>query len=137
MKFVSNRNIVVRSTSGHSIDFKKGEPTYVPPQMREFVLEKGILPVDGEGLPVDPAENTVVLEEKPILLAPDDGDELDKQILAVVEKIVSRNNADDFAGGGCPSAKAVSHALHYKVDQKSVKKVWEKHRQRLMNPTTE
>ncbi len=137
MEFVSNRNIVIRSKFGHAIEFVKGEPTYVPPAIRELVMEKGILPVDGEGKPVDPAENEVVVTPPRILLAPDDGDELEAAVLVVIKAIVARNNADDFAGGGHPSARAVTASLGYKVDQKTVKKVWEANREAILNPSKE
>lgn len=137
MEFISNRNVVVRSkNTGHAIGFKKGVPQYVPAQMYNEVMEKGILPVE-DGKPVDPEKNEVIKPEVKVLLAPEDGFERDAKILEVIEAIVKRNAPGDFAGGGHPAASAISAVLGWRVDQKAVKKVWEANRQQVLNPVVE
>lgn len=133
MEFVSNRNVVVRSkNTGHAIEFLKGVPTRVPNGMHEECLTIGILPVDGDGKPVDPAENDVVTEVK-LKVVPEDAHERAAFILEACKAIVARNNSKDFAGGGQPSPDAISVALGWRVDQKEVRPVWEKNRQALLN----
>lgn len=135
MQFVSNRDIIVRSKKcGQSILFVKGIPTNCPKPMWDEVMEKGILPVDEVGAPVDPANNEVSVDVSTIKLAPEDGEERDEKILAVVKAIVKGNDAKNFTGGGRPTAKAVSNALGWQVDQKDVNAVWLANRQKLLAP---
>lgn len=137
MKFTSNRNIVLRSkNTGHAIEFLKGVPTHVPYGMHEECLEKGILPVDEEGAPVDPAEN-VVVQEVVLKQAPTDAGERNMLITEAFKQILARNNSKDFAGGGQPHPEACSLALGWRVDQKEVRQLWEKVRQKLLNKNKE
>jgi len=132
VKFVSNRDTVVRSMLiGQSIEFKKGVPQDVPYAMRAEVLEKGIVPVEDTGEPLK-AQTTVVAAERKVMLPPE-GEERVEKILSVFEAIIARNNPSDFAGGGCPGALAVSAGTGFKVDQKEVRGLWEKHRNKLLN----
>ena len=101
--------------------------------MHDEVLEKGILPVDDEGRAIDPEDNTVIEDAPKVKLPPEDGDERDAAILTVIKKIVSRNNPADFSAGGTPNAGSITSALGYRVDQKEVRKVWEKNRAVLLN----
>jgi len=133
VKFIANRNVIVRSSRiGQSVEFKKGVATRVPPGMHEEVMEKGLVPVNDDGSAID-AENTeTVAPEKPVLLAPEDGAERAKRILGVFKSLVARNNSTDFTAGGTPSAASVTSALGWKVDQKEVRQVWEKNRETLI-----
>lgn len=134
MQFVSNRTIVVRSkATGHSIAFEKGKPTTVPKGMHEEVLEKGILPVDEAGKPVDPAENKVITADQVRQQAPEDGETARAKILEALKQVVARNKSTDFTGGGQPSAEAVTSILGYRVDGKEVRDVWVKHRATILN----
>jgi hypothetical protein len=134
VKFTSNRDIVVRSKStGHAIEFKKGVPTQVPPGMHSEVMEKGILPVEDDGKAVDPVKHQAAVEPAKPKLPPEDGDVRNAEILEAIKVIVARNNSKDFAGGGCPHQQAVSSAIGYRVDQKEVRLVWEKHREAILN----
>lgn len=126
MKFISNRDIVVRSLTGHAIEFKKGVPTEVPRSVRAECLDKGILPVDG----LD--EVTGDIDPKAPKLAPDDAEVRYDAILDVIGQIVKRNSPTDFTGGGHPSADSVSAALGWKADQKEVSDVWKKNREALI-----
>lgn len=134
MKFVSNRDIVIRSkNTGHAIEFKKGVAVTVPLGMHSEVMERGILPVDEAGAPVDPAAHQIAVDPAKPIMPPDDGNVRNAQILEVIKQIVVRNNSKDFAGGGCPHQQAVSSALGWRVDQKEVRIVWERHREALLN----
>jgi hypothetical protein len=126
VKFVSNRDIVVRSLHGHAIEFKKGVPTDVPRVMHSECLEKGILPVEGSDA------NEVIKDPAGPVLAPEDALEREDAIVKVIEAMVKRNVPSDFTGGGHPNAEAVSASLGWKTDQKEVKDVWVKNRERLI-----
>lgn len=133
MLFVSNRDVVVRSIkTGMSILFKKGVKTRVPPSMHEDVMERGVLPVNDDGSPVQAAEHEAVVNEPKILLAPEDGNERGKKIKEVFKALIARNNATDFTASGTPNAGSVTAALGWKTDQKEVRQVWEKHREELV-----
>lgn len=126
MNFISNRDIVVRSLHGHSVEFKKGIPTAVPRVMHAECLEKGILPEEG------PEQGNAIADPAGPTLAPEDKLERDDAILEVIKQIVKRNNSSDFTGGGHPSATSISAAVGWKVDQKEVKDVWVKNREALI-----
>ena len=133
MKFVSNRDTVVRScATGHAIEFKKGVPTDVPYAMRSEVVEKGILPVQDDGKAIEAGTVQVVAEPKKVVLPPE-GEVRIEKIVEAFKAIVERNNPADFTGGGTPSASAVSTALQFRVDTKEVRGLWEKHRNALLN----
>jgi hypothetical protein len=132
VKFISSRDIVVRSKLiGAAILFKKGVPTLCPAGMYDEVLEKGVLPVEEDGTPINPATTEVIQEDKKKVMAPDDPAARTRKIADVLRDIVQRNNPHDFTAAGTPNATAVTAGLGWKVDQKEVRTVWEKHRAAL------
>lgn len=131
--FISNRTINVGSNQGASIAFEKGKPTHVPRFMHGIVMEKGILPCDKDGKPLD-AESAPTADEKPVLTAPEDAEGRNDAIEKVCREMVKRNTPADFTAGGTPNATAVSFALGWKVDQKEVRAVWVKIRPEMLNP---
>ena len=130
--FVSNRDFVLRSTHGHSIRFQKGVPQHVPHLMHSEALERGALPCDEKGQPVD---EVVEVKRDPNdikpAMAPDDQMQIDEAIETAIKLIVERNKPTDFAGP-TPSAAAVSALVGFPVGQKDVRKVWEKVRAGLL-----
>lgn len=134
MNFVSNRDVIVRSSkTGMSIAFKKGVPTFVHPLLHKEVMEKGVLPVDDENKAVDPSTHTAGLEAEPkVLLAPEDGYERSVKILEVIRALVARNNAKDFTAGGVPSARSITAALGWRVDAQEVRKVWDENKREIL-----
>jgi hypothetical protein len=132
VKFVSNRDVVIRSAAvGQAIRFIKGEPTVVPKAMWAEVQEKGILPVEDSGEPVKPGEAQTVPVAPKIVLPPEGQERIDR-IVEAFKAIVERNNSADFTGGSTPAASAVTAAVRFKVDQKEVRSLWEKHRASLL-----
>lgn len=124
--FVSNRNINIGSTSGHSIRFKKGVPCHVPRLMHKEVLEKGCIPCDAKGTPLDLSKVEDPSPKAEVILAPEDATERADAIMTVIESLVERNNPADFTAGGVPSATAVTAALKWKVDAKEIRPIWSK-----------
>lgn len=125
--FVSHRDIVVGSTEGHSIGFEKGVPTHVPRSMHATVLNKGCLPCDKEGKILDDvtAHAPGAVEEKKVLIEPEDAEERKAAIEKAIKAMVGRNNAKDFSAGGVPLAATVSAAVGWQVDQKEIRPIWD------------
>ena len=65
MKFIFFRDKTVASTSGHTIGFKKGEPTHVPPEAIKDVISAGGVPEDEEFDP-DPKPEGVIEPSDPV-----------------------------------------------------------------------
>lgn len=116
MKFTMNRDRVVASTSGHVIGFKKGEPTYVPPEARKDVLEAGGSPEDDEYDP-DPKK-----PEGPKV--PVDPTERRKAVFAVFERLVLRNKREDFTGNNIPSNKVMKTELGWELPAAECGVLW-------------
>lgn len=133
MKFISNRDIVVRSAkAAQAIRFVKGQPQDVPQSMVQEVLDRGILPVEDSGEPIVAGETELVAD--PILkkMAPEDGDERRRRIVEVLAAIVKRNDSKEFTSGGMPAAGAVSMVLGWRVDSKEIKEIWKVERNTLL-----
>jgi hypothetical protein len=115
MKFVFPRDRVVASVYGHVIQFKKGEPTHVPPEMYREVVAVGGVPEeeldldkpkgDGPQEPVDPVERK-------------------KAIMGAFEALVLRGKREDFTAGGQPHRKALTRELGWQVMDKERDPLW-------------
>ena len=102
MKFVMHRNRTIVSTSGHAIEFVKGELTHVPPTMYEEVMAAGAVPE--EELDLDPKQEL----ENP---EPQDPETRKAALFTVFEKIVLRGKREDFDASGVPHPKALVKEL--------------------------
>lgn len=114
--YVANRNVLVETKYGHMIRFEKDVPLYVPPIAREAALAVGVLPVNGE-LPV------VEESEKPVEPI---GPARVRAVKAAVQKIVERNDTDDFTGGGIPKEAAVLKAAGFRVARREINEAYKK-----------
>ena len=111
-----NRNVTITSTLGHMITFKKGVPTGVPSIMVRTCAERGAEKSDGENVLLEAEE---VKETQPV----DPGQRLE-DIRAAMEKIVERNDVNDFTAAGIPSVPAVNKEVGYRVDRTEVNSAW-------------
>lgn len=102
MKFVMHRNRTISSTSGHAIEFVKGELTHVPPCMYEEVMAAGAVPE--EELDLDPKTNPEIEE-------PQDPAARQAALFGVFEKIALRGKREDFDASGAPHIKVVTKEL--------------------------
>jgi len=118
--FVSQRDIVVTSTQGYSIEFKKGEPTHVPRAMHKEVLDKGIVAVDA----ADAAAVTVEAAPPAVLVAPEDGDARKEKIVEAIRATVKRNSSKDFTAAGVPTAGAVSALTGWRAEPSEIRAAW-------------
>jgi hypothetical protein len=125
MKFVMHRNHVVASTSGHVIGFKKGEPTYVPPEARKDVMAAGGIPED-EDFDPDAEANA----KKPPTDEPTDPAEREKAVFAVFEKLVVRGRREDFTANGVPNAKVLKAELGWELQPRDRDLFWEQFQQK-------
>ncbi len=116
MKFVLHRNRTIVSTSGHAIEFVKGELTHVPPSMYEEVMAAGGVP-ESE-LDLDPKTNPEVDE-------PQDPTARQAAMFEAFEKIVLRGKRDDFDASGSPHIKVLSEMLGWeKIHTKERNTAW-------------
>ena len=115
MKFVMHRNRTIVSTSGHAVEFAKGELTHVPPAMYEQVMAAGAVPE--EELDLDPKVEGAIEE-------PSDPSVRRKDIFAAMEKVTLRGKRDEFTASGAPHAKVLSNELGWTVSNKERDQAW-------------
>ena len=108
MKFTLQRDRTVASASGHAIEFKKGVPTHVPPEMYSDVIAVGAIPE--EELPDD--------DVKKASSEPSDPHERNEMIHMAMETIVKRNKREEFTATGAPHVKALAAELGWVVGNK-------------------
>jgi hypothetical protein len=118
-EFVLNRNHSMRSLYGHIIDFKKGQPTYVPPICAREAASIGAECVDGKVDPLGPEAEIV---------APMSPDERQENILAAFKLLEERNGRSDFTGNGVPATPALEKILGFDVDKKEINPLWAAYR---------
>lgn len=118
MNFILQRNRTVATLRGHVIEFKKGEPTYVPPDCYDEVIAIGAVP-----------EEELVEAEQPAGSEPTDLAARRSALFDAFDAIVLRNNPNDFTAGGVPGAKAVSAILGWAPDNKERTDAWNKYRE--------
>jgi hypothetical protein len=118
-ELVLNRDYILSSTMGHSVEFKKGVPTHVPPIMYRAALGIGAAPADG----TEPAlENDRDPDTAPI-----DPGERAEVIYAIILKIVEDNINDEFTAANAPKEAAVSKRAGFKVQTKELKPLWQRY----------
>ena len=113
MKFTLNRNHILSSTSGHSIEFIKGELTHVPPGMYAEVMAIGALPEENLSEPTETASRE-----------PADPIARKTAIFAGFEQMVLAKKRDAFTGTGVPHAKALTAQIGFAIDNKERDTLW-------------
>jgi len=120
MKFTLPRNLTVSSVSGHSIAFKKNEPTYVPKSMHHEVLAIGAQPADAKVEDIEFDDQA----KGPEKVAPVDPAERNELIKMALADIKTRNVRDEFTATGKPKAKVVATALGFEVAAREIDELW-------------
>lgn len=100
---------------GHTLNFKKGEPTWVPP---ECVAAAEALGADF----VDPPPEEVAA---PAPTEPQ-GEARAEAIFAAFELLTARNGREDFTASGSPKVDAVRDMIGFKADKREVDAAWTK-----------
>lgn len=115
MLYISPRTQTVSSTSGRSVEFVKGEPTFCPPQMHAELIAKGIVPAD----PVDEPEITDTDPKEPVL-----PEEREAALFKVFDALTLRGNREDFTAQGAPHLAVLKKELGWAVDAKLRDPAW-------------
>lgn len=105
MNFTMQRDRVVTTAKGHSVEFKKGVATHVPPEVYEEVMAQGAVP--SEDIPE---------AQLPKVMTPESTAERKKKIMDAMLDIVTANAVGDFTAGGTPHAKVLSTKVGFLVD---------------------
>jgi len=128
VEMVMDRNYTVRSTLGHMVSFTKGEPIQVPQIMVRSCGEHGARRTDGDDVFAPPPEAPRQKQ------AVDPGERLE-DVRAAIERIIERNDINDFTAGNSPKTPAVSKEVGYKVDYTEVTKAWQQINEDKLNDT--
>ena len=119
-EYVLNRNFVLRSVTGHSVNFVKNVPTFVPALIEREARGIGAERVDGA--------NPDMLDPESPEVAPLSHDERAEQIRTAFALLTERNDSKDFTGAGVPSVKAVEKLVDFDVDRNEVVALWQAYR---------
>ena len=119
-EYVLNRNFVLRSMTGHSVNFVKNVPTFVPALIEREARGLGAERVDGA--------NPDMLDPETPEVAPLSHDERAEQIRTAFALLTERNDSKDFTGAGVPSVKAVEKLVDFDVDRNEVVALWQAYR---------
>lgn len=115
MKFVMPRDRIVASVKGHAIQFRKGEPTHVPPELYDEVSAAG-------GVPEEPLPEEVIDPAR--VVEPSDSVARQIALFDAFEVIVLRARREDFTAGGMPHIAVVSSQLGWPVSAKERDLAW-------------
>jgi hypothetical protein len=114
---IMQRDFVVKA-NGHSIDFKAGEKTWVPPQCHGEAMKYGASPVDKkEDLKLEPAI------ERPKVTT---GEDRDKALNDAMVYLEHTNHTDDFGANGLPKVAAVKSIVGFDVSGAERDGAWTK-----------
>lgn len=134
MKFVANRNVTLRSKSGHIIRFERGVPKEVPPAVRREAMAIGVVPVEGS-LDVE-AQDTAAINGQPNSLAFTIPQDLrDSLIFAAMDELRSENDNARFDAAGRPKVDAVNARFFglMSINSNERNKYWDELRARSSN----
>lgn len=114
MKFVLHRNHVHASTLGLAIEFKKGEPTWVPKEMWPEIVAIGGIPED----------EVVYEQERKAPEVPNDPEVRQALITEAFEKILAKNDREDFTSGGAPHMKTIAKIVGFSISAQERDDAW-------------
>jgi hypothetical protein len=117
------RNRTVVSSLGHSVEFAKDMPTYVPPELYQEVMAAGAVPEE-EGFDPVPAQQAQGVVE------PTDPFVREAALFAAFEALSLRGKREDFTASGTPHPKAMEKELGWKVSNKERDTAWTLYRTR-------
>lgn len=118
-EFVLNRNHAINSLTGRSVNFVKGVPTYVVPEMVKEVLAIGAEPVDDMDKTSELLGDETASSES--VLTPAERSEL---MSLAFKELEAQNNREDFTGSGAPHVKAVERIAGFTPDKRERDDAW-------------
>jgi hypothetical protein len=126
---VCPRNFTLRTTLGHTIQFKAGEPTPVPNEVVELALAVNILPAPNQALPAHNeghASGFTKIAAMPQLLR-------EAIVMRCLDELVRENNPANFSGGGRPKPASIRERCAIDVSATETNKAWERYRELKAN----
>lgn len=110
-KYVLGRTYTLAG-NGFIIDFKKGQPVHVPPEMEVEAVKIGAEPVDGNKPDMLPKEEAV--KEVP------EGTDRKTLMFAAFEEIVKGGVRESFTGQGIPTVKSVEKVVGFDTTKQEI-----------------
>ena len=128
LEMMMHRNRIVRTLSGHTIGFKKGEPISVPDVAVKECLAVGAILANGEELP----ESVIDSDEPKVVDIPKTPQERRKRIEKLFKEMVAdpEPHRTHFTASGRPRSNWVSSTLGFDVPAQEIEEVW----MALINP---
>lgn len=126
---VCPRNYTLRTTLGHVIAFKAGEPVAVPNEVVELALAVNILPAPNQTLPAHSegaAPGFTKIAAMPQLLR-------EAIVMRCIDELVRENNPANFSGGGRPKPTSIRERCAIDVSATETNKAWERYRELKSN----
>lgn len=117
--FILNRNYALSTTKGHSVNFKKGEKTWVPQGIVTEALAIGAIPEK----PID------VLSPEEAALREMTTEDRQKKVFEAFEKLLLRGARGDFAANGQPAHKKVEEIAGFDLEIKEREALWHAYNQ--------
>lgn len=114
MKFTLNRNFVLASVLGRSVEFVKGQAVHVPPELYAEVQAIGALPEDD--LPEQ--------EDGPKTKEPQDAATRKEEAFIAFDALALRADRADFTAGGAPTLPALESLLGWSLPAKERDALW-------------
>ena len=112
--FTLQRNYALSTTKGHSVNFKKGERTWVPLSIVQEAMSIGAIPEE----PID-----ILSPEQEALKEPTDAKRREV-VFAAFEKLMLRAGRGDFTASGQPHPKKLEEIVGFEMDQKEREALW-------------
>jgi len=121
--FMPHKTVLMRSTTGHMINFTKGEVVWVPDSCIQNAMAVG----------AQPTEPAVVLESvevpntpppAPVLLTPE---QKQKAFFDAFEKLLLRSARGDFTASGLPHIKQLEPMIGFPVSPPERDDYWTKY----------
>lgn len=115
--FTLHRDYRFISAIGHTVQFTKNEPVYVPPALHREVQAFGAIPVDDDVESVL-GEAKAVKPEVPL-------EERHRQLLDAFKMLQERNEREDFTGQGIPAMKTLKKIItDFEPTKAEVENLW-------------
>lgn len=122
-QMICQRDFTLRTTSGHTIHFKAGEPKNVPQECVDAALAVNIIPAAG-GFAERPEEKHV----GPARIATMSVEMRDAIILHTIHELVRNGESATFDAGGKPKPAAIKDVSGLDVSATERSKLWDKYR---------
>lgn len=112
--FTLHRNHILRTTKGFTVEFIKGEKTWVPPAVVPEAVAIGAVSEE--------AVEVIESEIQPVSsISPEDRE---KAIFEGFETLLARNDRGDFTASGLPHAKKLSDLCGFEVGNRERDAAW-------------